>query len=56
MLSVKQEDIKYHFLSLLYNSTWDWTPVTQAIGEYSNHYAIGEHTHHYATGPVNRLL
>ena len=25
MLSVKQGGIKYHFLSVWYNSTWDWT-------------------------------
>ena len=34
MLSVKQEGIKYHFLSLWCDSTWDWTPVSQAIGEH----------------------
>ena len=39
MLSVKQEGIKYHFLSLWYDSTWDWTQVSRAIGEHSNHYA-----------------
>ena len=33
MLSVKQGDIKYHFLSLSYDTTWDWTLVSQAIGE-----------------------
>ena len=27
MLSVKQSIIKYHFLSLWYDSTWDWTQV-----------------------------
>ena len=26
MLSIKQGGIKYHFLSLWYDSTWDWTP------------------------------
>ena len=26
MLSVKPEGIKYHFLSLWYDSTWDWSP------------------------------
>ena len=26
MPSVKQGGIKYHFLSLWYDSTWDWTP------------------------------
>ena len=38
MLSVKQGSIKYHFLSLLYDSTWDLTQVSRAIGEHSNHY------------------
>ena len=36
MLSVKQGSIKYHFLSLWYDSTWDWTQVSRAIGEHSN--------------------
>ena len=39
MLSVKQGSIKYHFLSLWYDATWDWTQVSLVIGEYSNHYA-----------------
>ena len=39
MLSVKQGGIKYHFLSLWYDSTGDWTQVSRAIGEHSNHYA-----------------
>ena len=26
MLSAQQSGIKYHFLSLWYDSTWDWTP------------------------------
>ena len=34
MLSVEQGGIKYHFLSLWYNSTWDWTPVSRVIGEH----------------------
>ena len=36
MLSVKQGGIKYHFLSLWYDSTWDWTQVSRPIGEHSN--------------------
>ena len=40
MLSVKQGGIKYHFLSVWYDSTWDWTQVSRAIGEHSNHHAI----------------
>ena len=39
MLSVKHETIKYHLLSLWYDSTWDWTTVSRAIGKSSNHYA-----------------
>ena len=39
MLSVKQGGIKYHFLSLWYYSTWDWTQVYRTIGEHSNHRA-----------------
>ena len=39
MLSVKQKDIKYYFLSLWYDSTWDWTLVSQAIGEHFTHKA-----------------
>ena len=26
ILSVKQGDIKYNFLNLWYDSTWNWTP------------------------------
>ena len=33
MLSAKQGGIKYHFLSLWYDLTWDWTQVSRAIGE-----------------------
>ena len=49
MLSVKQGGIKYHFLSLWYDSTWDWTQVSRAIGEHSNRlanvrYNLGEAT------------
>ena len=40
MLSVKQGRIKYHFLSVSYDSTWDWTQVSRAIDEHSNHYII----------------
>ena len=39
MLSVKQGGIKYHFLSLWYDLTWDRTQVSRAIGEHSNHQA-----------------
>ena len=38
MLSVKQGSINYHFLSLWYDSTKDWTQVFRAIGEDSKHY------------------
>ena len=36
MPCVKQGGIKYHFLSIRYDSTWDWTAVSRAISEYSN--------------------
>ena len=41
MPSVKQGRNKYHFLSLLYDSTWDWTQVSQTIGEHSTRLANG---------------
>ena len=41
MLRVKQGGIKYHFLNLWYDSTWDWTQVAQTIGKHSNHYTNG---------------
>ena len=34
MLSVKQGSMKYHFLSLWYDSTWDRTQVSRPIGEH----------------------
>ena len=34
MLNLKQGGIKYHFLSLWYDSIWDWTPVSRAFGEH----------------------
>ena len=37
MLSYKQGSIKYHFLCLWHNSTWDWTLFSRAIGEHANH-------------------
>ena len=37
LLSVKQGNIKYHFLSLWYESTRDRTLVSQAIGKQSTH-------------------
>ena len=35
--SVKQGGIKYHFLSLWYDPTWDWTSVSWTMGEHSSH-------------------
>ena len=35
MLSVKQGSIKYHFKSLWYDTTWDWTLVSRTIVEHS---------------------
>ena len=34
-----QGRIKYHFLSLWYDSNWDWTLVSRTIGEHSTHKA-----------------
>ena len=39
LLSVKQGGIKYYFLNLWYDSTWDWTLVSWIIGERSTHKA-----------------
>ena len=33
MPSVKQRGINYNFLSLWYDSTWDWTTISWPIGE-----------------------
>ena len=41
MMSVKQGGIKYYFLSLWYDSTWDWTLVSRTIDEHSTHLANG---------------
>ena len=42
MLSNKQGGIKHHFLSLWYDLTWEWTPVSQAIGEHSTTKPMGQ--------------
>ena len=39
VLSAKQSSIKYHFLSLWYDSTWNWIPVSWTICEHSTHSA-----------------
>ena len=39
MLSVEQVGIKYHFLSLGYDLTRDWTLISRSISEHFNHYA-----------------
>ena len=41
ILSDKQGGIKFHFLSLWYDSTWDWTPMSRTICEYSTHLTNG---------------
>ena len=53
MLSVKQGGIKYHFLSLWYDPTWDWTQVSRATGEHSNPHA---NVNHYSMIIVMNLL
>ena len=47
MLSVKQDSIKYHFLNLWYDSTWDWTPVSQTIGTQSSVTKLKKHVKDY---------
>ena len=39
-LSIKQSGIKCHFLSLWYDSTRDWTPVSRKIGKTLNHTTV----------------
>ena len=39
MMSAKQGGIKYHFLSLWYDSTGDWNPISRTIDEHSTHSA-----------------
>ena len=51
MLSVKQGRIKNHFLCLWYDSTWDWTQVSQASSEYSNHHVNVQMSRVFANGP-----
>ena len=41
VLSAKQSGIKYHFLSLWYDSSRDWIPVSRTISE---HYSLGSNT------------
>ena len=41
VLRAKQGRIKYHFLSLWYDSTWASTTVSRTIGEHSTHLANG---------------
>ena len=44
MLSVKQGSIKYHFLSLWYDATWEWTQVFPVSYAYIlNIYMICKH-------------
>ena len=49
MLSVRQGDIKYHFLSLWYDSTWDWTPVSRTTRKLSTHSAHGPNKRYIVT-------
>ena len=40
MLSVKQGGVKYYFLSLWYDLTWDWTPLFRVI--WGTLYSLGQ--------------
>ena len=35
LLRVKQGGIKYHFKSIWYDAIWDWTQLSQTIGDHS---------------------
>ena len=41
-VSGKQVSIKYHFLSLRYDSIWSWTPVSGTYGKHSTHLTNGQ--------------
>ena len=38
LLSINQGGIKYHFPSLWYNVTCDWTQISRTIGKHSTHF------------------
>ena len=40
LLSVKPGVMKYHFLGLWYDATWDWTQISRTIGKHSTHKPI----------------
>ena len=40
VLNAKQGGIKYHFLSLWHDLTWDWTLVSRIICENSTHFTV----------------
>ena len=42
MIGVKQGGIKYHFLSLWYDSTWNGNLVSRIIGKYSTYLTISQ--------------
>ena len=54
MLSIKQDSIKYNFLSLWYNSTWDWTQFSRAIDKHSKQ--ISDIKHFLSYSWILRLL
>ena len=56
MLNVKQGNIKYNFCSLWYDSTRDWTPISQAIGKHANHYVNGLAEIYSAWKNINTLM
>ena len=43
LLSVKQGSIKYHFLSLWYDTARNWTQVSRTIGEHSTHESMSRY-------------
>ena len=45
LLSVKQGGIKYHFWSLWYDSTWDWTPISRTIYSCANKWLLNRNVY-----------
>ena len=52
MLNVKQGHTKYHFLSLWYDSTWDWTLISWTIDEHSTRLKLERFHASYQDSPV----
>ena len=45
-ISVKQSGKKFHFFTLWYDPTWDWTPSSRTVNEHSAHETNGTVMYH----------